>query len=83
MKAGVFIRPENEQIVERVMKEYKFSRVSPAINFILQKYDEYSKGQAPTVREIVVEKEVKIKEEKPKIAPIDFSEWFVLDEDEK
>lgn len=80
MKAGIFIYPVNEPIVERVMKDYQFSKVSPAINFILQKYDEYSKGQAPTVREII--KEVKVKEEKPKPTPItDFSDWFDIDED--
>ena len=83
MKAGVFIKPINEPIVERVMKEYQFTKVSPAINFIIQEFDRYSKGQAPSVREIVIEKEVKVKEEKPKpiITPIDFSEWFVSEED--
>ena len=77
MKTGVFIQPINEPILKRIMEKHGFSKISPAINFVLQEYNKLTNGgeaiKAPTPT-------TQVKQEQPQKKQIDFSEWFVVEE---
>ena len=67
-KTGLFISAVNEPIVNGVMEKYGYTKISNAINFIIQEYDRL-KNQKQEVVEVVVEQ--------PKS---DLSSWFVVED---
>ena len=67
-KTGLFISAVNEPIVNAVMEKYGYTKISNAINFIIQEYDRL-KNQKQEVVEVVVEQ--------PKS---DLSSWFVAED---
>ena len=69
-KTGVFITPINEPIIEKVMADYGYTKISNAINFIIQ---EYSRMKQEDKQEVV-----EVKEEPPKINT--FDGWFVSED---
>ena len=69
-KTGLFISAINEPIVNKVMEDYGYTKISNAINFIIQEYDRLKKEDK---KEIVEVKE----EEQPKS---DLLSWFVAEE---
>lgn len=73
MKTGVFITPANEPVVQGVMDKYGYTKVSNAINFIIEEYDRLS-----NVANATEEKSFKEPEKKK----IDVSHWFVIDEED-
>lgn len=70
-KTGLFISAINEPIVNSVMEKYGYTKISNAINFIIQEYDRLIKEEK---QEVV---EVKEKGEEPKA---DLSSWFVAED---
>ena len=68
-KTGLFISAVNEPIVNAVMEKYGYTKISNAINFIIQEYDRLSKENKQEVVEVVVEQ--------PKS---DLSSWFVAED---
>lgn len=42
-KTGLFISAVNEPIVNKVMEDYGYTKISNAINFIIQEYDRLTK----------------------------------------
>lgn len=71
-KTGVFISAVNEPIIDKVMTDYGYTKISNAINFIIQEYDRLTKEDK---QEVV---EVKFEEEPPKTNT--FEGWFVSEE---
>ena len=69
-KTGLFISAVNEPIVNGVMEKYGYTKISNAINFIIQEYDRLSNQK----QEVVDDKE---EIEKPKS---DLLSWFVAEE---
>ena len=78
-KTGLFLSAISEPIVSRVMQEQGYTKISPAINFIILEYYKMCKGEKPHV---VVEKKqevVEVKEEAKE--PVkDLSDWFVAED---
>ena len=70
-KTGLFISAVNEPIINAVMEKYGYTKISNAINFIIQEYDRLIKED----KKEVVETKEKIEE-----AKTDFSRWFVAEE---
>ena len=71
-KTGIFISAINEPIVNRVMQDYGYTKISKAINFIIQEYNKLSKDN---------KKEI-IENEKPTqeiVKPFNLNEWFVAE----
>ena len=69
-KTGLFISAVNEPIVNGVMEKYGYTKISNAINFIIQEYNRLSKEDK---KEVVEVQEV----EQPKA---DLSSWFVVED---
>lgn len=67
-KTGLFISAINEPIVNKVMADYGYTKISNAINFIIQEYDRMKN-----------ENENKIEEPKPvEKKQSDLLSWFVV-----
>ena len=88
MKTGLNLQPISEQIVRRVMEQHNFTKLSPAINFIINEYNRLVNGEKITVekpKEVPIEVEQKpvktktdiIQEDKPRV---NFAEWFIVEE---
>ena len=75
MKTGLNLQPINEPIVKEVMEKYNFTKLSPAINYIIQEYDKLTK-QNENKQELEIKEEVK-QETK---TGIDYSSWFIAEE---
>ena len=71
-KTGLFISAVNEPIVNGVMEKYGYTKISNAINFIIQEYDRLSNQK----REVIEVKEVD-EVEQPKS---DLLSWFVAED---
>ena len=69
-KTGLFISAINEPIVNKVMTDYGYTKISNAINFIIQEYDRLIKEDKQEVVEQKVEEKVQS----------DFTGWFVAEE---
>ena len=69
-KTGLFISAVNEPIVNNVMEKYGYTKISNAINFIIQEYDKMCNQKQEVV-------EVKEEVEEPKN---DLSSWFVAED---
>ena len=69
-KTGLFISAVNEPIVNGVMEKLGYTKISNAINFIIQEYDRLSNQKQEVVE--VKEPEVQIKQ--------DLSSWFVAED---
>ena len=69
-KTGLFISAVNEPIVNGVMEKYGYTKISNAINFIIQEYDRLSNQKQEVVE---VQEEV----EQPKS---DLLSWFVAED---
>lgn len=68
-KTGLFISAVNEPIVNGVMEKYGYTKISNAINFIIQEYDRLSNQKQEVVE---------IKEEvKPQTS---LNDWFVAED---
>lgn len=72
-KTGIFISAINEPIVNRVMQDYGYTKISNAINFIIQEYDKLSKDN----KKEIVENETPTQEI---VKPFNLNEWFVAEE---
>lgn len=70
-KFGFYLSAINEPVLDRVKKEFGFTKDSNAINYILQEYNKLS--QKP--KEV---KEEKIEEEQPQKPS--FDGWFVAED---
>lgn len=57
-KTGLFISAVNEPIVNKVMEDYGYTKISNAINFIIQEYDRLIKEDKKEVAEPQVEEKV-------------------------
>ena len=69
-KTGLFISAVNEPIVNGVMEKYGYTKISNAINFIIQEYDRLTKEDKKEV--VQVKEEVK--------QPSNILDWFVSEE---
>ena len=69
-KTGLFISAVNEPIVNSVMEKYGYTKISNAINFIIQEYDRLCNQKHEIVE--VQEPEIQIKQ--------DLSSWFVVED---
>lgn len=69
-KTGLFISAINEPIVNGVMEKKGFTKISNAINFIIQEYDRLTKEDK---KEVVEKQDI----EQPKQ---DLSSWFVVED---
>ena len=69
-KTGLYIAPVNQPIIDRVMQENNYTKISNAINFIIQEYDKLTKQDK---KEVVATTE----EVKPKKS---LNDWFVVEE---
>ena len=72
-KTGLYLNPISEEIVSRVMETQSISKLSNAINFIIQEYDKLVKQ--PPVENTddvadVVEEQIKT----------DLNGWFVIED---
>lgn len=66
-KTGLFLNAVSEEIVNRVMAEQGFTKISNVVNFIIQEYDKLIKEPKKVETEEVVETQIKH----------DLSGWFV------
>lgn len=67
-KTGLYISPVNQPIIEKVMADYGYTKISNAINFIIQEYDRMKN-----------ENKNKIEEPKPvEKKQSDLLSWFVV-----
>ena len=73
-KTGLFISPINEPIVNRVMEDYGYTKISNAINFIIQEYDKLTRQDK---KEVELPTKCSQPEEKN---TADFSGWFVAED---
>lgn len=80
MKTGLNLQPISEEIVRRVMEQHSFTKLSPAINFIIAEYSRLTNGDNTKPKETPanIEKPTNI-ETKDKTG-IDFSSWFIAEE---
>ena len=69
-KTGLFISAVNEPIVNGVMEKYGYTKISNAINFIIQEYDRLTKEDKKEV--VQVKEEVK--------QPSNILDWFVAED---
>lgn len=72
-KFGFYLSAINEPIVDRVKKEFGFTKDSNAINYIIQEYQKLS--QKPKE---VKEKKIVDEEQQPK--KTNYDGWFVAEE---
>lgn len=74
-KTGIYISAINEPIINAIMEKHGYTKISNAINFVLQEYSRLikEKEQKQDKQEIVEVKE----EVKPKA---DFSGWFIAED---
>ena len=70
-KTGLFLNAISEPIVDKVMQDYGYTKISNAINFIISEYSRLTKEQK---QEVV---EVKEEVEQPKS---DLLSWFVAED---
>ena len=68
-KTGLYLSPIAEEIVNKIMQKYGYTKISNCINFIVLEYDKLVNQK----QEVVEVKE----EVKPKT---DFSSWFVAED---
>jgi RNA:NAD 2'-phosphotransferase (TPT1/KptA family) len=68
-KTGLFISAVNEPIVNAVMEKHGYTKISNAINFIIQEYDRLSKEDKKEVVEIKPEEKIQT----------NLNDWFVAD----
>lgn len=76
-KTGLYIAPVNQGIVEEVMNKYGYTKISNAINFILQEYDRLTKEEK---RDVVEGKDKVFVEEGFKKVGLISSDWFVAED---
>lgn len=73
-KTGLYIEASNQPIVDKVMQDYGYTKISNAINFIIREYDRLSKQNEKEVVAVAVEKveETQIKRS--------LNDWFVAED---
>ena len=69
-KTGLFLSAVSEPIVNRVMQEFGYTKISNAVNYIILEYDKMINKKQEAV-------EVKEEVEEPKN---DLSSWFVVED---
>ena len=69
-KTGLFLNSISEPIVNEVMQKFGYTKISNAINFIIQEYSRLTKEDKQEVVEQKVEEKVQS----------DFSGWFVAED---
>jgi len=69
-KTGIYIAPINEAIIEKVMADYGYTKLSNALNFIVQEYARLIKEDKKEVVEQKVEEKIQN----------DLSDWFIAEE---
>ena len=72
-KTGLYLNPISEEIVNRVMETQSISKLSNAINFIIQEYDKLVK-QSP------VENTDDVSDVVGEQIKTDLKEWFVIED---
>ena len=77
MKTGLNLQPISEEIVRRVMEQHSFTKLSPAINYIILEYDKLTNSNKP--KEVPVNVTV-TKEQENEINKPNYSDWFVIEE---
>ena len=70
-KTGIYISAINEPIVTQVMNDFGYTKISNALNFIIQEYSRLTKEQSKQPPVVVQEVE------QPKA---DLSSWFVVED---
>ena len=68
-KTGLAISPISEPIIDRVMQEQGYTKLSAAVNFIIQEYDRLSKSDKKEIIEVVEELKTR-----------NINEWFVQED---
>lgn len=69
-KTGLFISAVNEPIVNAVMEKYGYTKISNAINFIIQEYDRMKNEDKKEIVENKVEEKIQT----------NLNDWFVAED---
>lgn len=70
-KTGVYISAINQPIIEKVMSDFGYTKISNALNFIISEYSRLTKDQ-PQPTEVEVVEEVK--------KATSLSDWFIAED---
>ena len=69
-KTGLYISPINQPIIDKVMADFGYTKISNAINFIVSEYDRLTKEDKQEVVEV-----------KEKVKPqVSLNDWFVAED---
>lgn len=81
MKTGLFIQPINEPILKKIMEEHKFTKISPAINFVLQEYSKMINSEKVTVqKEVKAEQSQVVAKNAITEKKSNYNDWFIVEE---
>lgn len=69
-KTGLYISAINEPIVDKVMQDYGYTKISNAINFIIQEYNRMKNEDKQEVVENKVEEKIQT----------NLNDWFVAED---
>ena len=70
-KTGLYLSPVAEEIVNKIMQQYGYTKISNCINFIVLEYDKLTK-QPKQVTQLPEPVEEKVKQ--------DLSSWFIAED---
>lgn len=68
-KTGLYISAINEPIVDKVMQDYGYTKISNAINFIIQEYNRMKNEDKQEIVENKVEEKIQT----------NLNDWFVAE----
>lgn len=69
-KTGLYLSPIAEEIVNKIMEQYGYTKISNCINFIVLEYDKLTKQPKSDTHPEPVEEKVKQ----------DLSSWFIAED---